>query len=63
MTTQKTILVVEDETAIASFVTLYLKNAGYLVKAVGTGSAALNSIAAEIAGDHAAARRVWLQFP
>ncbi len=48
MTAPKTILVVEDETAIASFVTLYLKNAGYVVKAVGTGSAALNAIAAEI---------------
>jgi len=47
MSNAKTILVVEDETAIASFVTLYLKNAGYLVKAVGTGGAALNAIAAE----------------
>ena len=48
MTDPKTILVVEDETAIASFVTLYLKNAGYVVKTVGTGGAALNAIAAEL---------------
>jgi DNA-binding response OmpR family regulator len=47
MTAPQTILVVEDETAIASFVALYLKNAGYHVKAVGTGGAALNAIAAE----------------
>jgi DNA-binding response OmpR family regulator len=47
MTTPQTILIVEDETSIASFVALYLKNAGYLVKAVGTGGAALNAIAAE----------------
>ena len=47
MTAPQTILVVEDETAIASFVALYLKNAGYNVKAVGTGGAALNAIAAE----------------
>ena len=48
MTTPKTILVVEDEAAIASFVALYLKNAGYHVKPVGTGSAALNAFAAEV---------------
>jgi DNA-binding response OmpR family regulator len=41
-----TILVVEDESSIASFVALYLKNAGYVVKTVPTGSAALNQIAA-----------------
>ena len=53
MTTPQTILVVEDETSIASFVALYLKNAGYVVKAVGTGGAALNAIAAEHArADH-----------
>ena len=34
-------LVVEDETSIASFVSLYLKNAGYQVRAVGTGEEAL----------------------
>jgi len=48
MTTPQTVLVVEDETSIASFVALYLKNAGYAVKAVGTGGAALNAIAAEV---------------
>jgi len=42
--TQHNILVVEDETSIASFVALYLKNAGYAVKAVGTGGAALNAM-------------------
>ena len=46
MTQPHTILVVEDEASIASFVALYLKNAGYQVKAVGTGSAALNQVAA-----------------
>jgi DNA-binding response OmpR family regulator len=43
-----TILVVEDETSIASFVALYLKNAGYQVKAVVSGSAALNQVAASM---------------
>jgi DNA-binding response OmpR family regulator len=43
----QTILIVEDETSIASFVSLYLKNAGYDVRAVTTGSAALTQIAAE----------------
>src|SRR2546423_14860304 len=42
MATQpQTVLVVEDEASIASFVSLYLKNAGYGVKAVGRGSDAL----------------------
>ena len=40
-------LVVEDEASIASFVSLYLKNAGYGVKAVATGSAALAQVDAE----------------
>ena len=35
-------LVVEDETSIASFVALYLKNAGYRVQAAGTGQEALD---------------------
>jgi DNA-binding response OmpR family regulator len=48
MTAAKTVLVVEDETAIASFITLYLKNSGYIVKTVGTGGAALNAVAAEM---------------
>jgi DNA-binding response OmpR family regulator len=43
-----TILVVEDEASIASFVSLYLKNAGYTVRAVATGGAALNHVAAEM---------------
>ena len=47
VTQPQTILVVEDETSIASFVALYLKNAGYGVKAATTGSAALNALAAE----------------
>ena len=37
----QTVLVVEDEVSIASFVSLYLKNAGYLVQTVGTGQEAL----------------------
>jgi DNA-binding response OmpR family regulator len=36
------VLVVEDETSIASFVSLYLKNAGYRVQTVGTGQEALD---------------------
>ena len=36
-----TILVVEDETSIASFVALYLKNAGYAVQTAATGGDAL----------------------
>ena len=37
----QTVLVVEDEASIASFVSLYLKNAGYTVRAVGRGADAL----------------------
>ena len=44
----QSILVVEDEQSIASFISLYLKNAGYSVRAAATGSAALNAVAAEI---------------
>jgi DNA-binding response OmpR family regulator len=43
----QTILVVEDEASIASFVSLYLKNAGYAVRAVATGSAALTHMATD----------------
>jgi DNA-binding response OmpR family regulator len=43
----QTILVVEDEASIASFVALYLKNAGYDVRAVTNGSSALTQVAAE----------------
>jgi DNA-binding response OmpR family regulator len=46
MTQPPTILVVEDESSIASFIALYLKNAGYVVKTVPTGSSALNQVAA-----------------
>jgi DNA-binding response OmpR family regulator len=37
----QTVLVVEDESSIASFVALYLKNAGYAVRTVATGRDAL----------------------
>jgi len=39
--------VVEDEASIASFVALYLKNAGYTVKAVANGTDALAQVEAE----------------
>jgi DNA-binding response OmpR family regulator len=42
-----TILLVEDESSIASFVALYLKNAGYGVKTAATGGEALAQVAAE----------------
>ena len=41
----QTVLVVEDETSIASFVALYLKNAGYTVKTAANGSEALSQTA------------------
>ena len=41
-------LVVEDESSIASFVALYLKNAGYGVKTAATGGEALSDVAAEM---------------
>ena len=41
------VLVVEDESSIASFVALYLKNAGYVVRTVANGSDALTHVAAE----------------
>ena len=44
---QQTVLVVEDESSIASFVSLYLKNAGYGVKTAATGGDALAQVAAE----------------
>jgi DNA-binding response OmpR family regulator len=46
-TSVPTILVVEDEGSIASFVSLYLKNAGYAVKTVATGTEALTQVAAQ----------------
>jgi DNA-binding response OmpR family regulator len=42
---QQSILVVEDEASIASFVALYLKNAGYAVRRVATGGDAISSVA------------------
>src|SRR5712671_7424802 len=42
-----TILVVEDESSIASFVSLYLKNAGYIVKTAPNGTEALALAASE----------------
>jgi DNA-binding response OmpR family regulator len=42
----QTILVVEDEASIASFVSLYLKNAGYDVRTAGTGADALQHLQA-----------------
>jgi two-component system alkaline phosphatase synthesis response regulator PhoP len=41
----QTVLVVEDESSIASFVSLYLKNAGYSVRTAATGSEALSQAA------------------
>ena len=41
------VLVVEDEASIASFVSLYLKNAGYAVRTVATGAEAMASINAD----------------
>jgi DNA-binding response OmpR family regulator len=43
----QTVLVVEDEASIASFVSLYLKNAGYGVKAVANGTDALAQVESE----------------
>jgi DNA-binding response OmpR family regulator len=43
----QTVLVVEDEASIASFVSLYLKNAGFTVKAVANGTDALAQVEAE----------------
>src|SRR5437773_406848 len=43
----QTVLVVEDESSIASFVALYLKNAGYAVRTAATGADALAQAEAE----------------
>jgi DNA-binding response OmpR family regulator len=45
---QQTILVVEDEASIASFVALYLKNAGYTVRSATTGGEALAQVNAQL---------------
>jgi DNA-binding response OmpR family regulator len=47
VTTQHTILVVEDETSIASFVAAYLRNAGYAVKTAASAQTALITLAGE----------------
>ena len=44
---QQTVLVVEDEASIASFVALYLKNAGYGVRTASTGTEALSVAASD----------------
>src|SRR3989441_5501653 len=43
----QSVLVVEDEASIASFVSLYLKNAGYTVRTASTGGEALTDVAAD----------------
>src|ERR671924_2034118 len=43
----QTVLIVEDESSIASFVALYLKNAGYAVRTAATGKEALAEAEAE----------------
>jgi DNA-binding response OmpR family regulator len=45
--TQHSILVVEDETSIASFVAAYLRNAGYTVRTASTAGAAVTELANE----------------
>jgi DNA-binding response OmpR family regulator len=45
--TSESILIVEDESSIASFVALYLKNAGYQVRTVGRGGEALDQIGSD----------------
>jgi DNA-binding response OmpR family regulator len=47
VTVPHTVLVVEDETSIASFVAAYLRNAGYAVTTAATAQAALVHLAAE----------------
>jgi len=47
MTQPHTVLVVEDETSIASFVAAYLKNAGYAVRTASTAQGALTELASE----------------
>jgi DNA-binding response OmpR family regulator len=43
----ESILIVEDESSIASFVALYLKNAGYSVRTVAKGADALDQVSAD----------------
>jgi DNA-binding response OmpR family regulator len=44
----QSILLVEDEASIASFVAMYLKNAGYAVRTAATGGDALTQVATEV---------------
>jgi DNA-binding response OmpR family regulator len=46
--TTQSVLVVEDESSIASFVALYLKNAGYTVRTAATGNEALAQFQASV---------------
>jgi len=45
--TSESILIVEDESSIASFVALYLKNAGYSVRTVTKGADALDQVSSD----------------
>jgi DNA-binding response OmpR family regulator len=47
VTSPHTILVIEDETSIASFVAAYLRNAGYVVSTAATAQAALVQLASD----------------
>src|SRR5436305_12915868 len=46
-TKPQTVLVVEDEASIASFVAAYLKNAGYSVRTTASGNEALRLVESE----------------
>jgi DNA-binding response OmpR family regulator len=48
VTTPHSVLVVEDETSIASFVAAYLRNAGYTVSTAASAQAALVQLAGEV---------------
>jgi len=48
MTTPHSVLVVEDETSIASFVAAYLRNAGYTVTTAASAQAALVQLAGDV---------------
>ena len=48
MTPQHTILVVEDETSISSFIAAYLRNAGYGVRTAASAKAAVVDLANEL---------------
>ncbi len=48
MSESHNILVVEDETSIASFVAAYLKNAGYEVRTAATAHEALSAVVSKV---------------